>query len=1050
MRVGLLGPLLVTNDDRPVPLRPGKGQAILEALALAGRRGVGVAELVTAVWDEEPPATATKTLHAYISRLRAALPAGAIVSGPGRYSLAVDPDDVDANVFQRNIEKAAAALADGRPNDARDRLTLALGLWRGSPVPELASQPGGQAARARLEELHRTAEELLGDARLELGEHATAVASFEDATRCEPLRERRWAQLMVALYRSGRQADALRAFQRARSVLIEQLGIEPGPDLRRLERLIIDQDTDLARPPSAVSARSSLPATLAAVAATPIVGRDEEVAQLEERWKAVRAGHPSVVLISGESGIGKTRVLAEIARIAYDDGANVLFGRCDPEMVAPFQPFVEAMPTAFEGERFSNTATRLGLLNAITSFLERAASSRPVLLGIDDAHWADPGTLLMLRHLTRSSSSLPLLIAFTARDDDVIDELRRAVPPEISIEHIHLGGLDALAIEQLLGADAVHADEVARVTGGSPLFVTELLRHREATGRILTGDEVPDGLRHAVARRLDDLGAHGRRIMQAAAVAGGQFDLAIVARAAGITTDDAIDAADAAIRARVLVEDPSRPRLLAFAHAVVRTAVLHDLSASRRSYLHERVADAIIAHDSASKELRAAELAFHFAAAAGDRTSESAATWSMAAGRAAMQQLAWETAADHFGRALHHYPAQPIAPRIEALLGQADAERLSGAATSAKSQFMQAIELARDHQDPDVFADAVLSWAAVPVDIRRESAEAIALLREAVERCGASGPRARRAELLARLAFSLGWANHAEATTIASDAMAIARATSDDLTIAKVLAWAESTVDPFAYADPMGIGGELTAIASRSPDPRLAARATIVELVGAWQRADRARVDHALDRLRDLAVAQRDVELAFRVRRTEADLMLLDGHIDHADRRANELLQEAMGTDLRNLVLFASSLLYDVRRLQGRLPELLPFFDLVVARGERIPKVAAMRVEVLHAAGRYDDARSELQAMVAGGFHDVAPPEQPHSFATLANVAADFGAAIEARALHQSLQPWAGLIVYDGTGGVLDPVDDYLARLSHLLDDAPRAESGARRANSDW
>ena len=219
--------------------------------------------------------------------------------------------------------------------------------------------------------------------------------------------------------------------------------------------------------------------------------------------------------------------------------------------------------------------------------------------------------------------------------------------------------------------------------------------------------------------------------------------------------------------------------------------------------------------------------------------------------------------------------------------------------------------------------------------------------------------------------------------------MAIARATGDDSTVAKVLAWAESTVDPFTYADPMGIGGELAAIAARAHDPRLTSWATYVELVGAWQRGDRTRIVHALDRLRDLAAAHRDVELAFRVRRTEADLFLLDGDIDRADHRADELLHDALGSDLRNLVLFASSLFYDVRRLQGRLPELLPWFDRVTARGERIPKVAAMRVEVLHAAGRDDEARSDLVAMVAGGFRDIAPPEQPHSFATLANVAGD-------------------------------------------------------------
>jgi hypothetical protein len=146
------------------------------------------------------------------------------------------------------------------------------------------------------------------------------------------------------------------------------------------------------------------------------------------------------------------------------------------------------------------------------------------------------------------------------------------------------------------------------------------------------------------------------------------------------------------------------------------------------------------------------------------------------------------------------------------------------------------------------------------------------------------------------------------------------------------------------------------------------------------------------------------------------------------------LLREAMSTDLRNLALFASSLLYDVRRLQGRLAELLPWFDRVATRGERIPKVAAMRVEVLHAANRLDDARSELKAIVAGAEHGIAPPERPHSFATLSNVAISLGAVDEARILRDALRPWTGFVVYDGSGGVLDPVDRYLADLTRMLD----------------
>jgi len=254
MLVGLLGPLTLVSEDGallPVPAAP-KERAVLEMLALRPGRVVPSAELIDALWGENPPRSASKALQIYISALRRSLPAGTIETSPGGYQLRTDPDRIDATRFERLIRSGSRAVDDHDPAGAAAELGEALGLWRGEPLVELAGQPAGMAERARLAELRRGAEEALVDARLGLGEHAALVGDLEAAVAAEPLRERRWAQLMLALYRCGRQADALAAYQRMRRLLGEELGLDPSEQLAGLERAILGHDAalDVPRPPA--------------------------------------------------------------------------------------------------------------------------------------------------------------------------------------------------------------------------------------------------------------------------------------------------------------------------------------------------------------------------------------------------------------------------------------------------------------------------------------------------------------------------------------------------------------------------------------------------------------------------------------------------------------------------------------------------------------------------------------------------------------------------------------------------------------------------------
>src|SRR5918994_447357 len=248
----ILGPLEVLDGDDPIPLGGGKRRAVLALLVLQAGETVSAERLIDELWGDAPPATAAKTLQVHISRLRKALAdAGGgdvlVTRGHG-YELAIGPESLDAHRLGGLLGGGRAELADGRPEHALAALEQGFSLWRGSPLADLAYEPFAQAEIARLEDLRAAAHEQLVEAKLQLGRQAEVIAPLEALIEEHPYRERLRAQLMLALYRADRQADALQAYHDARTRLVEELGIEPGERLRELERAILAQDPGLAHP----------------------------------------------------------------------------------------------------------------------------------------------------------------------------------------------------------------------------------------------------------------------------------------------------------------------------------------------------------------------------------------------------------------------------------------------------------------------------------------------------------------------------------------------------------------------------------------------------------------------------------------------------------------------------------------------------------------------------------------------------------------------------------------------------------------------------------
>ncbi|HEX6597327.1 MAG TPA: BTAD domain-containing putative transcriptional regulator, partial [Acidimicrobiales bacterium] len=446
MRVRVLGPLEVVDGERPVPIGGPKERRLLAALAIQAGQVVPESRLVDVLWGDEPPRTATKTLQNYVLRLRKALSSGSgglsIVTSPPGYVLRGEPEAFDSLYVASLIGDARQAAQGGDHRRAAELLEIALACWRGPSLVEFADEPFAVAEAARLDELRQVALDERIDAELALGRHGACVAELEALVAENPLRERRWGQLMVALYRSGRQADALRAYQRARSTLADELGLDPGPELRRLEQAVIDQDPSLDMPavaerPSAgapaspPAAPAGLPPGIAPPPDAVFVGRREPLAVLERAWDEACGGRPRVVVLRGEPGIGKTSLARTMAVCAQAAGGVVLHGRCDEEEGIPYQPFAEALRWHAASCPIELVATHLGtlgadlvrlvpelaskgaeppppadppveryrLFEAVVELLKVISAHAPVLLVLDDLHWGARSTLLMLRHV---------------------------------------------------------------------------------------------------------------------------------------------------------------------------------------------------------------------------------------------------------------------------------------------------------------------------------------------------------------------------------------------------------------------------------------------------------------------------------------------------------------------------------------------------------------------------------------------------------------------------------------------------------------------------
>ena len=462
MEFGLLGPLEVIDGGRPVPIQSAKHRILLAALLLRAGELVTLDELAEAIWGDALRANPRRVVQTYVARLRKLLGGTQLIqSRPEGYAIAVAPGDVDVRRFDMLLEQARDAAGPEDRHAEAEMLRQALALWRGEPLVDVPSEllhrnAGGRLAEQRLDALHRRVE-----ADLALGRHAELVAELRVLTERHPLREPLWAQLMTALYRCGRQADALEAYQRVRGLLADELGVDPGPELRGLHQAILANDPALAFPSPAVlpafwARPSQLPMDLAA-----FVGRDDLVQHIQHALTdELRV---PIVALSGSPGVGKTALAVRVAHrltVRFPDGQLYVDLHGATAGLQPLQP-LEILGRFLRSLGAEPAAIPLELEEASAAFRSRVAGRR---------------LLVVLDNAADAAQVAPLLPA--SPGCGVLVTSRRALVSLDGAAHVPLEVLQSGDAVELLGRLAGHgrvaaepeaAAEVARCCGYLPL-----------------------------------------------------------------------------------------------------------------------------------------------------------------------------------------------------------------------------------------------------------------------------------------------------------------------------------------------------------------------------------------------------------------------------------------------------------------------------------------------------------------------------------------------------------------------------------------------------
>jgi tetratricopeptide (TPR) repeat protein len=801
-----------------------------------------------------------------------------------------------------------------------------------------------------------------------------------------------------------------------------------------------------------------------------MVGRGHDLAELEAALDNACAGTGSLVLVTGEAGIGKTRLVEELARSATSRGAVVAWGSCWEAAGAPaLWPWIQVLRACLretDSERLDpliaaaapelalvlpeiadrlpalartteGDEARFRLFDAVSRFLTAASTVRPVLVAIDDLHWADRSSLLLLEFLSRTARSWPLLVVGTSRAPD---EHPESVVHNLSstTRRIALTGLahdDVRAlVETIIGVEPAVGlvRAVLARTAGNPFFVRELVRLLHTQGRL--GDPwsapIPDTVRDVLDRRLARLHQTCHELLQMASVIGLEFSLdALEALAGGA----AVAELQPAIEARLVEAVPDEAGRYRFAHALFREALYEGLGPVRRATLHADAGRALEALPATS----AAELAHHFVQA-GDAART--ARWARDAGDEALARRAYDEAATHYDLALRGLSADDDT-RCDLLLARGRALNAAGDSDAARDAFRAAASLAGT--DPERLAAAALGFGHQPSFVTAGDVddELVGMLEEALALLGA-GDSALTATVMARLGWDLYYWDWHRANALARDAVAMARRIQDPVALGYALRALRGASLGFVPLDErVTMAEEMIDLGETSGDRELTLWGRIWRVCDLAESGDRSAAEAEMTAFERAVRRLRIAAFEWWPALWKGMRAVLEGRLDDAERLALEAVSTGQRAHGPAAVTQSALILFSAMRERGRYTELE---HALVAMARDVPRNPFMHVAqpwfaAVH--GRLDEAREGLLRAAADDFALV-----PENFnwttacVLLAEACVLTGERTVAAALYERFRPYAGRCVVLGYatsfGGTADATLGSLAAVLERWNDA--------------
>jgi DNA-binding SARP family transcriptional activator len=1258
----LLGSLEVSTTDATLSLTGKKRRTLLVRLLLAANQPVSDDRLAFDLWTGSPPAGAASTLASHISLLRQVLGADRIVHRAGGYCLEVGAHELDSAEFEADVIAGQAAERQGRPQLAVDRFERGLRRWRGAALADVDGASWAHSEIARLEELRLGAVESLLRAQLALGRHGEILAAAEAAVRDNPLRERGWAILMTALYRSGRQAEALRAYQRLRTELADQLGVEPSPELAELEESMILQRPDLRWPTDArqpASARPTsdsrpelatvlaatidaepaslgsagptvvvdtlaaeggrvvetgsdgvcalFPSPFAALSAgvalrtltvgrrgrglqiglaigevtdidgdyagtpideaidlacrahageilvtehvqamsgpncpwsfhaietgprswvssngailsvdrsttapgfgllplvdallesdTPFVGRITQRTELDGFASLARTGARQTVLVTGEPGIGKTSLVASLARQLHADGGTVLYGRCLEIARHPYQPFSEALgyyvehapPEALRDHvaRFGGDLVRLVpavarrypdtppptnsdpdterflAFRAAVGLVTAASRRHTVLLVLEDLHWADAGTLALLHRLTGDLDQSALMVVGTYRSTELTPDhplapVLAALWREPGVSRIDLDGLSVPEVLELCrsmtttGLDEAAATGLAAdlqsETAGNPFFITELLRSKAEAGESAEAEEshpaLPVSILDVINQRIHRLGTKTERVLSFASVIGEIFEPSTLADMTDVQPDALLDLLGDAERAAILTTNGSTGSF-AFAHALVRRALYGEIPAPRQRQLHARLTKVLEGQGAASSLL-----AHHYLAAGDD---EHALARAERAGYDANAAMAPNEASRWFGTAselLERLHPEQLLRRCDLKTQWGISMRLAGDA-SYRQMLLDAAAAAGECGDGRRMAVAALANTRGYYSAAGQRDEdRIDSLQRAVQLLGTSDPLLRVRLLATISSESVFGTSLAQRRRLAHEAKDAARALGDPETILEVdNLVVEGLRFPAELPDRLEDTRTALHLAEQSEDPS--------QLF--WAIGHRMRTLVESGEVAEARVLfRRMAEVSERLGQPFMQWMTLFSRAQWSFLRGDTAIGEALSDEALRLgseigqpdaFNYYATQISHARWQQGRLAEIVELIEQGMADNPGIPSYQGALARAYCQAGRPDDAGALIASATGQRFSNL--PEDllwTYGMVTFAEAVMQIGHVEAAAILFEKLAPYEDQVCFVGTT-CEGPIAHYLGGLAMVLGQPDNARRHLQRSS---